>query len=72
MLITTPDGRRRRDRRYTVGPEYCGHRARRFVARFCGDWIGQAKTRAEARELALAHDARRMAPYRTHVHGVTA
>jgi hypothetical protein len=63
MLVTTPDGRRRRDRRYTVRPEYCGERARRFVARFCGDWIGHAKTRTEARELAEAFEELRMAPY---------
>ena len=38
-----------RDRRFSVRPEYCGYRARRYVARFCGEWIGEARTRSEAR-----------------------
>ncbi|WP_436054395.1 hypothetical protein, partial [Phenylobacterium sp. LjRoot225] len=40
------------DRRFNVRPEYCGYRARRYVARFCGEWIGEARTRSEARALA--------------------
>ena len=53
----TPDERgpgaaARRDRRFSVRPEYCGYRARRYVARFCGEWIGEARTRSEARALA--------------------
>ena len=46
----------RLDRRFSVRPEYCGYRARRYVARFCGEWIGEARARSEAR--ALAHSWR--------------
>jgi hypothetical protein len=42
----------RRDPRFSIRPEYCGYRARRYVARFCGEWIGEARTRSEARALA--------------------
>lgn len=49
------------DRRFTVRPEYCGQRAKRFVARFCGEWIGQAKTRREARDLAGQWNRQRLA-----------
>lgn len=38
MLIRKP----RRDRRYTIAREYCGYAQPRHVARFCGDWLGQA------------------------------
>jgi hypothetical protein len=47
------------DRRFSVRPEYCGYRARRYVARFCGEWIGEARTRSEARALAHSWRGRR-------------
>ena len=45
----------RRDRRYTINLEYCGHARRRHVARFCGDWLGQAESRTAALAIATAH-----------------
>lgn len=47
------------DRRFSVLPEYCGYRARRYVARFCGEWIGEVRTRSEARALARSWRAQR-------------
>ena len=29
------------DSRYTVEREWCGYKEPRFVARFCGEWVGQ-------------------------------
>lgn len=46
---------RRKDRRYTVRLEYCGYVQPRHVARFCGEWIGCGKTKAEAKALVEAH-----------------
>ena len=51
----------RRDRRYTINLEYCGHARRRHVARFCGDWLGQAASRTAALAIATAHAALRNA-----------
>lgn len=31
------------DQRYTIGIEFCGHPDARYVARFCGEWIGQSR-----------------------------
>ena len=45
----------RRDRRYTINLEYCGHARRRHVARFCGAWLGQAASRTAALAVATAH-----------------
>lgn len=47
------------DDRYSVTLEWCGLRKPRWVARFCGEWIGQGMTREEAHKLALAYEARR-------------
>ena len=30
------------DSRYTVNREFCGYESPRWVARFCGDWLGQS------------------------------
>ena len=48
------------DRRYSIRPEYCGHAKPRLVVRFCGDWISSAKSRREARDIALDHNGRRL------------
>jgi hypothetical protein len=40
------------DERYSVRLEYCGYATPRWVARFCGDWIGQAETEEGAHALA--------------------
>ncbi|TAJ74133.1 MAG: hypothetical protein EPO45_17175 [Sphingobium sp.] len=45
------------DRRYTVAPEYCGSAEQRFVARFCGVWLGRSATRAGAVAIIRAHAA---------------
>lgn len=55
MLIRKP----RRDRRYTIAREYCGYPQQRHVARFCGDWLGQAKTPSAAQAIAAGHAANR-------------
>jgi hypothetical protein len=44
------------DKRYTIAREYCGYDTPRWVARFCGDWIGQAPHRQGAQALAEEHD----------------
>ena len=44
------------DPRYTVAREWCGYFTPRYVARFCGDWLGQSETRAGA--LAIVKDAK--------------
>lgn len=45
----------REDDRYSVDLEYCGEPYRKHVARFCGEWIGQASSSKEAWELAQEH-----------------
>lgn len=49
-----------RDRRYTVRLEFCGYPQARFVARFCGEWIGQSPSKPVAAQMAAAHNQRRM------------
>lgn len=46
------------DRRFTIAKEFCGYSTPRYVARFCGEWLGQAETRAEARLIAINHKER--------------
>lgn len=48
---------RKIDERYTVNPEFSGRRVKSHVTRFCGDWIGQALTRAEGIAIARNHRA---------------
>ncbi len=43
------------DARYTITAEFCGYPKRQHVARFCGDWLGSAKTPKLAREIARKH-----------------
>lgn len=45
------------DRRYTIRREWCGQPDKRWVARFCGEWIGQAGSRDVAIELAAEYEA---------------
>jgi hypothetical protein len=49
----------RSDARYTVAKEYCGQAAPRWVARFCGEWLGQSISRNTAVMLCIGHSARR-------------
>lgn len=44
-----------RDKRYTVEWEYAGQPFAVAVARFCGSWIGAAKTKTQAWVLAQEH-----------------
>lgn len=48
------------DFRYTITREWCGEPEPRFVARFCGEWIGQSKFYTSAVMLAVGHNSRRM------------
>lgn len=47
------------DARYQVAREYCGYPKPRWVARFCGDWLGQGARRSDALMLCLAHSDKR-------------
>lgn len=53
--------RARRDRRYTVTLEYCGHARRQHIASFCGQWLGHAATQPAALAIAHQHAAARIA-----------
>lgn len=44
-----------KDARYSVQLEWCGYAQPKFVARFCGDWLGWRDTREEARQLCKEH-----------------
>lgn len=33
------------DARYTVTQDFCGQEGKRWVARFCGEWLGQSISR---------------------------
>lgn len=48
-----------RDKRYTVAKEFCGYAEARYVARFCGEWIGQSKFPTSAAMLAIGEAQRR-------------
>ena len=48
------------DRRYTITSEYCGYDTPRWVVRFCGDWVGQHRSRLGAREIQKEHSAARL------------
>lgn len=52
-----PSIRPLRDKRYSVTTEHCGYPTRRFVARFCDLWIGQAATRPGAIAIVRTHAA---------------
>lgn len=43
------------DKRYTVTRECCGQKEPRYVARFCGEWVGQSKSYPHAVMLATSH-----------------
>ncbi len=60
--MTYPHHPIKSDPRYTITREFCGYTRKRYVARFCGDWIGQSKLRAGAMMLCLEHDDKRLMP----------
>jgi len=43
------------DARYTIAREFCGYATRRWVARFCGEWLGQGVNRSDAVMICLAN-----------------
>lgn len=45
----------KKDNRYSVNLEWCGHKEKRHVARFCGEWIGQDYDEKQAWILAQEH-----------------
>ena len=47
------------DTRYAIAKEFCGQSEPRFVARFCGAWIGQSKFYVSAVMLAAGHSCAR-------------
>lgn len=47
------------DKRYTIALEWCGWPERRYVVRFCGDWVGQDPTKAGAAMIYIAHADKR-------------
>lgn len=49
----------KKDHRFNIAREFCGHGVPQFVARFCGEWIGCAATQGAARELADQFNANR-------------
>jgi hypothetical protein len=48
-----------KDGRYSVTLEFCGQPRKRWVVRFCGEWIGTAKNRVDAEKIRQAHAAAR-------------
>ena len=48
-----------RDKRYTLTREFTGSPYPMWVARFCGDWIGQARSKIDAAELIAYHQDKR-------------
>ena len=50
----------RKDRRFRVVLEFCGHSAPQFVARFCGEWVGASAFAGEAWRLAEEFNALRL------------
>ncbi len=43
------------DRRYSVNSEWCGYDKPRYVARFCGEWIGQSISYSAAVLMCVGH-----------------
>jgi len=46
------------DSRYSINQEYCGESLPRYIARFCGDWLGKANTMTGAQLIAIRHHER--------------
>lgn len=44
-----------KDNRYTIHLEFCGYPARHYVVRFCGEWVGESKSRAKALDIQKKH-----------------
>jgi hypothetical protein len=52
-----------RDKRYTIAKEFCGYATARYVARSCGEWIGQDINKSDATMLCVAHADKRFCPH---------
>ena len=50
-----------KDRRYSIAREHCGYAKPRWVARFCGDWVGQGEHQSDAVMICIAHADKREA-----------
>ena len=44
-----------KDSRYSINLEFCGYSKARYVVRFCGDYIGHAKSKNSAEAIANKH-----------------
>lgn len=44
-----------KDKRYSIRREFCGHETPRFVARYCGDWLGDSLSLSGAVLIATNH-----------------
>ena len=47
------------DARYQVAKEFCGYPRKKWVARFCGEWIGKGDNKSDAVMICLAHADKR-------------
>jgi hypothetical protein len=44
-----------KDKRYTITLEFCGYSTARYVARFCGEWLGKSDRQYGAWIIANQH-----------------
>jgi len=51
-----------KDTRYSINQEFAGYFGPRYVARFCGVWLGAFETLEQAETEAKAHNLRRFDP----------
>lgn len=47
------------DARYTATKEWCGETTPKWIARFCGDWLGKGDRKVDAVMICLAHSDER-------------
>lgn len=48
------------DKRYSINKEYCGYKNKRFVLRFCGDFIASCENKNLAYFKAIKHSNERV------------
>ncbi|MGD1524209.1 hypothetical protein [Vibrio harveyi] len=48
------------DKRYSIKPEFCGHKEKRFVVRFCGQFIDSASDIKAGNKIAQEHNESRL------------
>lgn len=49
-----------KDNRYTINKEYCGYKTKRFVLRFCGDFITSSENKNLCYFSAIKHNKERV------------